>query len=197
MEHHVILRLLSVRHLTTTSICKWAGRRGPTKRSPNDLFLWGWAKGEIYWSKPKGKAEVENTFHTLLPLFPMLGRPEGKGPLWRRNDRWRDTRIKRVWKKQDGRKSSGFLWFRIGKFAGSFKHSIKALGPIKCEEFIDCQSDSLERLLVPQHRFSVWGRFFAPFQTGRGAHPAFHNNGYPVFPGGKAVGTWRWLPTTI
>jgi len=37
-----------------------------------------------------------------------------------------------------------------------------------------------------------WGaRFTAPVQTGPEAHPTSYNNGYRVFPGGKAAGAWR------
>ena len=39
---------------------------------------------------------------------------------------------------------------------------------------------------------SRWGtRFFAPVQTGPGAHSA----SYTIGTGGKAAGEWRWPPT--
>ena len=38
-------------------------------------------------------------------------------------------------------------------------------------------------------------RFSAPIQTGPGALPSLLYNGYPVFPGGKAAGAWRWSST--
>ena len=43
---------------------------------------------------------------------------------------------------------------------------------------------------------SRWGaRFFAPAQTGSGAHPSSCTMGTKFFPGVKAAGVWRWPPT--
>ena len=42
-------------------------------------------------------------------------------------------------------------------------------------------------------RIPVGARFSAPVQTVPGDYPV--HSGYRVFPGGKAVGTWRWPPT--
>ena len=38
---------------------------------------------------------------------------------------------------------------------------------------------------------------FAPFRTGPEAHPSSYTMGTGSFPGYKAAGAWRWLPTTI
>ena len=43
---------------------------------------------------------------------------------------------------------------------------------------------------------SRWGaRFSSPVQTGPWCPPCLLYNGYRVFPGEKAAGAWRWLPT--
>jgi hypothetical protein len=39
------------------------------------------------------------------------------------------------------------------------------------------------------------GEILRPIQTGPGAHPASYTMGTGSFPGSKAAGAWRWLPT--
>jgi hypothetical protein len=56
------------------------------------------------------------------------------------------------------------------------------------------RSDSL-RARRSGDRIQVGSRFSAPVQTGSEAHPTSYTMGTGSFPGGKAVGAWRWPPT--
>jgi hypothetical protein len=40
-----------------------------------------------------------------------------------------------------------------------------------------------------------WGEIFRTHPHQRWGPPSFLHNGYRVFSGGKATGTWRWPPT--
>ena len=44
---------------------------------------------------------------------------------------------------------------------------------------------------------SRWGEIFHNRQDRPWGPPSLLYNGYQVFPGGKAAGAWRWLPTPI
>jgi hypothetical protein len=58
----------------------------------------------------------------------LVGKPEGKRPLWRTWNRWEDN-IKGVW--------IGSSWLRIGTGGGTCECGNEPLGIIKCGEFLD------------------------------------------------------------
>jgi len=56
---------------------------------------------------------------------------------------------------------------------------------------------SLDTITVRSgNRISVGARFSATVQTGPWGLPSLQYNGYRVFSGSKADGTWRWPPTS-
>ena len=63
--------------LDTTFPERWLGRRGPHKwpaRSPDltpcDFFLWGWAKEEVYKTKPQTIPELKERIFDVLGNVP-------------------------------------------------------------------------------------------------------------------------------
>ena len=56
---------------------RWLGRRGPHEwpaRSPDftpcDFFLWGWAKEEVYWAKPRTMEQLEDRSRKVITSVP-------------------------------------------------------------------------------------------------------------------------------
>jgi len=58
-------------------LTRWLGRRGPHEwpaRSPDltpcDFFLWGWAKEEVYWAKPRTIEQLEDRIRNVITNVP-------------------------------------------------------------------------------------------------------------------------------
>jgi len=58
-------------------LTRWLGRRGPDEwpaRSldlmPCDFFLWGWAKEEVYWAKPRTMEQLEERIRNVINNVP-------------------------------------------------------------------------------------------------------------------------------
>jgi len=56
---------------------RWLGRRGPHEwpagsphLTPCDFFLWGWAKEEVYWAKPRTMEQLEDRIRNVITSVP-------------------------------------------------------------------------------------------------------------------------------